>query len=391
MKTPKRRNLTLASLSVLAAAAACTGCEQKPAAHPEPPPPKVDGDAITFTASAPPLAAISVETAQPRRLALTHLTGRLYWNDDTTVRIFTPVAGRVLDVRADLGDHIAVGTPLAGIDSPDFAQARADARTADGNLAAAQKTYDRTSDLLNHGAAAQKDVDAAEAAWIAARAEHDRAMERLANYGATDNSTNSFYLLRSPLAGILVDKSINPGQEVRADQMLANAPNLTAPLFVVSDPARLWLQVDLPETDLANLLPGQLLRVSSPAYPGRVFDGKISRIGATLDSATRTVRVRGEVDNPQSLLKAEMYVTVDVIEPSGPAAQAVEIPAKATFMRDNQYFLFVEESPARFVRRRVTLGTEQDGKVPVFTGVSPGQKVVTEGCLLLQALIEPAS
>jgi cobalt-zinc-cadmium efflux system membrane fusion protein len=390
MKTPKRRNFTLAGLAILAAAA-WTGCGQKPIAHPEPPPPKVEGDAVTFPASAPQLAAISVETAAPRQMALTHLTGRLYWNDDLTVRIFTPVAGRVLDVRADLGDPITVGTPLAEIDSPDFAQARADARTAAGNLAAAQKTYDRTRELLDHGAAAQKDVDAAEAAWIAARAEHDRAQERLANYGGSENSANSVYLLRSPLAGALVDKNINPGQEVRADQMLANAPNLTAPLFVVSDPSQLWLQVDVPETGLATLAAGQLLRISSPAYPDRVFDGRISRISATLDPATRTVRVRGVVENPEALLKAEMYVAVDVIGNSAPSAQAVEIPAKATFMRNNQYYLFVEESPAHFVRRRVTLGTEQDGKVPVFLGVSPGQKVVTEGCLLLQALIEPAS
>ena len=390
MKTPKGRNLIFAGLSILALAAG-GGCGQKPAAYPEPPAPKVDGDAVTFSASAPQLAAISVETAQPRQMAMTHLTGRLYWNDDTTVRIFTPVAGRVLDVRADLGDHISVGTPLAGIDSPDFAQARADARTAAGNLAAAQKTFDRTRELRDHGAAAQKDVEAAEAAWIAARAEHDRADERLANYGGSELSTNSVYLLRSPLAGVLVEKNINPGQEVRAAQMLANVPNLTAPRFVVGDPAQLWLQVDVPESGLAAVVPGQSLRVYSEAYPGKVFDGKTSRVSATLDPATRTIRVRGVVENSASLLKAEMYVAVDVIENSASSTPAVEIPAAAIFMRDSQYYLFVEESPARFVRRRVTVGTEQDAKVPVFTGVSPGEKVVIEGCLLLQALIEPAS
>jgi cobalt-zinc-cadmium efflux system membrane fusion protein len=388
MKASKLRIWNLGGVALLAALA---GCGQKPMSYPAPPAPTVEGETVTFSSNAPQLTSISVETAQPRHLAVTHLTGHLYWDDNATVRIFTPVAGRVLEVKADLGDAISAGSPLAEIDSPDFAQARADARTAAGNLAAAQKAYDRTKELLAHGAAAQKDVDAAEAAWIGARAEYDRAQERLANYGGTDRSTNSVYVLRSPLAGVLVDKNINPGQEVRADQMLANAPNLLAPLFVVSDPTKLWLQVDVAETDLSTVEPGEELRIYSPAYPDKVFQGRISRIGDTFDPATRSVQVRGEVENPDNLLKAEMYVTVDVIENPRETVAAVEIPAKATFMRDNQYYLFIEQSPGCFVRQRVTLGTEQDGKVPVFVGVRPGQKVVTDGCLLLEALVEPAS
>lgn len=306
MKTTRRTIPGLAWTALLAAGALLAGCRPEPVAFPAPPPPTIQGDTVTFTTNAPQLTSIAVESAQLRLTSVTHLTGRLYWNDDATVRIFSPVAGRVLRVNGDLGDPISVGAPLAEIDSPDFAQARADARTAEGNLAAAEKTYDRTRELLDHGAAAQKDVDSAEAALIAARAEGDRAAERLANYGGSDRSTNSVYLLRSPLAGMLVDKAINPGQEVRADQMLANAPNLTAPLFTVSDPTKLWLQIDVAESDLSTLAPGEGLRVYSGAYPDKVFDGVISRIGETFDPATRTVRVRGVVDNPGNLLRAEM-------------------------------------------------------------------------------------
>lgn len=381
----------MAWVAPVAAAAVLAGCRREPVAYPAPPAPTIDGETVTFTTNAPQLSSISVEAAQPRVMAVTHLTGRLYWNDDATVRIFSPVAGRVLRVNGDLGDPISAGTPLAEIDSPDFAQARADARTSEGNLAAAQKAYDRTKELRDHGAAAQKDVDAAEAALIAARAERDRAEERLANYGGSDQSTNSVYLLRSPLAGMLVDKAINTGQEVRADQMLANAPNLTAPLFTVSDPTKLWLQIDVAESDLSTLAPGERLQVYTAAYPGKVFEGAISRIGETFDPATRTVRVRGVVDNPENLLRAEMYVTVDMIEAAGATAHAVEIPARATFRRNNQDYLFVETAPGQFIRRRVTLGLEQDGKVPVFAGLESGQQVVTEGCLLLEELIEPST
>lgn len=379
----------LALLSLLA----ILGCQKEQPTTPEPPAPKVEGETVSFPDHAPQLEFIKVQAAQPRALALTHLTGRLSWDDDLTVRVFTPVAGRVVAIRADLGDVLAVGAPLAEIDSPDFSQALANARTAAGNLAAADKAFRRSQDLLQHGAAAQKDVEAAQAAYIAALAERDRAQSVLANYGGSEHSTNAVYILRSHLAGVLVEKNINPGQELRADLMLANDPNLFAPNFVISDPSRLWLQLDVPEADLASLQTGRPLRVySTNALPGKVFEGIIDKISDSLDPATRALKVRGVVNNPDKLLKAEMYVLADVLANPAAGAQAgVEVPAKALFMKGGDSFLFLQDSPGRFRRARVQVGVEQDNQVPVLQGVNAGQNVVIEGALLLQAVLEPAS
>jgi cobalt-zinc-cadmium efflux system membrane fusion protein len=111
-----------------------------------------------------------------------------------------------------------------------------------------------------------------------------------------------------------------------------------------------------------------------------------------MDPATRTVKVRGVVDNPENLLKAEMYVMVDLFQatPAG-TSLGVEVPAQAIFMKDNQAQLFVEVSPGQYQRQPVTVGTEKDGKVPVLGGLAAGQRVVTEGCLLLRSLLEPTS
>ena len=355
----------------------------------EPPAPKIEADKISFATDAPQLSSLSVQPAEARTLAITHLTGRLYWNDEATVRVFTPVAGRVTALKADLGDPISIGSPLAEINSPDFNMALANARTAVGNLAVADKALARSKELLEHGAAAQKDVEAAQATYVAALAEKERAEAVLANYGGSEKSTNSTYTLRSPLAGVLVEKNITPGQEVRADLMLANAPNLFSPLFVVSDPSRLWLQLDVSELNVSSLEPGQQLRIYSRAYPNKVFEGRLEKIGNSLDPTTRTVKVRGAVDNPDKLLKAEMYVTVDVVVDAGKTAQSnVEIPAKAVFMKDNEHYLFIEESPGQFARKLVKTGEESDGKTLILEGVAPGQRVVTEGCLLLEALLE---
>jgi cobalt-zinc-cadmium efflux system membrane fusion protein len=377
----------------LLALAGLLGCsKEKPVTFERPPDPKVTGEKVVFLTNAPQLASISVQPAQARTMAVTHVTGRLYWNDDATVRVFTPVAGRVTDIRVDLGRAISAGTPLAEIDSPDFAQALANARTAVGNLAAADKAFSRSKELLAHGAAAAKDVEAAEAAYLAILAERDRAEAVLANYGGSDKSTNAVYILRSPIAGVLVEKNINPGQELRADLMLANAPNLFAPSFVVSDPTKLWLQLDVAEADLPSLQPGLSLQIHSRSFPDKIFDGVVDRIGDTMDPGTRTVKIRGIVNNPDKLLKAEMYVMVDVVQAQTKAGEmGVEVPSKALFMKGDDSFVFLEDAPGTYERKLVKVGIEKDNKVPIYTGISAGQKVVTEGALLLQSLVEPSS
>ena len=402
----------------LPAALALSGCgKSEVTSTPDLPQPTVNGNDVVFVTNSPQLDSITVETAQPRTMAIKHVTGRLYWNDNTTVRIFAPVLGRVTKVLADIGDSVSVNTPLAELDSPDYAQALANARTAVGNLMAADKGLQRTKELLAHGAYAQKDLESAEAAYIAALAERDRARAVLLNYGGgdqiyseleralstdrseataqnyagTNDALSSRYMIRSPLAGVLVDKSINPGQEIRPDLQLASFQPMVTPLFTVSDPTKLWLQVDVAETDLPSLEAGQPLRIHSAAYPDKVFNGTVDKISDTLDPNTRTIQVRGVVANPDNLLKAEMYVTVDVVQAADKLADAgVEIPAPAVFMIDNDYYLFVETAPGHFHRQQVKVGTEADGEIPVFAGITAGQNIVIEGALLLQSIVNPA-
>jgi cobalt-zinc-cadmium efflux system membrane fusion protein len=309
--------------------------------------------------------------------------------DDATVRVYTPVAGQVTAIKSDIGQKVSTGAPLAEIDSPDYNQAQADERSAEANLGVAKKSYLRSKDLFEHGGAAEKDVEAAQSAYVAASAERDRAAARLRLYHASGNGTDQVYVLRSPLDGTVVERNINPGQEVRADQMLANATNLLAPLFVVSDISRLWLQVDAAETDLLNLEAGQQIRVISKAFPGQVFTGTVTNISPTLDPITRAIRVRGVVENPDRLLKAEMYVLVDVLLDESELAHAgVEIPSQAVITIDNKPYLFVEIGPGQFERRQIEIGSEKDGRVYVKTGVSAHQRVVTDGALLLQSVLE---
>ena len=347
--------------------------------------PKVSEDEIIFATNAPQLASVAVEPAAEKNPAAIHLFGRLMWNDAVTVRVHSPVAGRVTKITADLNQPLAAGDALAEIDSPDFGQALADARTAAGNCAAMDKAFGRTKELLAHGAAAQKDVETAEAASIAARSEKDRAAARLKNYGGSLDSANVAYSLRSPLAGVLVEKNLTPGQEVRSDLMLANAPQFFTPLFVVTDPTKLWLQLDVPESDLRQVARGLPLTIRSPSLPGEEFSGTIDAISESLDPTTHTVTVRGVVDNSSRRLKAEMLVNVELIAPAAPKLQ---VAAKSVYLRGNEHCVFVEEQPGAFRRRAVKVGETSGGGVEVLEGLKSGELVVSEGALLLEKMFE---
>ena len=347
--------------------------------------PKVDGDKITFATNAPQLGYLMVEPAQERKAAAVGLYGRLAWNDDVTVRVYSPVAGRVTAVPVEVNQRVAAGDTLASLDSPDFGQALANARTAAGNFAAADKSLAREKELLGHGAAAQKDVEAAEAAFVAASAERDRAVATLANYGGSADSTNQIYSLRSPLAGVLVEKNISPGQEIRSDLMLANAQQFFNPQFVVTDPTRLWLFLDVSELDVTALTPGREIFIHTPAYPDKIFHGRLEIIGRELDPTTRTIKARCLVDNADNLLRAEMYVTVDV---ASSGTTGVNVPTKALFLKGEQHSVFVETAPAQFAWRTVKLGVESDSRTAITDGILPGERVVGEGCLLLESILE---
>jgi membrane fusion protein, heavy metal efflux system len=347
--------------------------------------PKVNGDTISMPTNSPQLAALSIEpviTHQPTSMAL---AGRLLWDENATVRVFSPFAGIVRKLLVEVNQSVMKGAPLAEIQSSEFGQALAEARKAESDFRRTERSLNRVRELATHGAAASKDVEAAEADFASAQAEKERTEARLAIYGASVGSSEQSFLLPSPLAGVVVERNVNPGQEVRPDQMLANLAQFTAPLFVVTDPARLWIQIDATEIDLPYLRPGRKLTFTSRAFPGQTFTGRVDVVSEFIDPATRTIKVRGTVDNTERLLKAEMFVTVNLPQDQ---TSGVTVPSKAVFLKGEKHYVFVEHQPGEFSRHEVQLGTEQGGRIVVLAGVQPGERVVTDGCILLQQTLK---
>lgn len=377
-----------------------------------PPAAKVQGDTISFPADSPQREALLIENVQPVAKPVTRVNGRLGWYEDVTVRVFASVAGRVDKICVQIGQQVAAGDPLALIASPDFGQAQADANRAAADEKLAARTLTRLRDLFAHGAVARKDVEAGEDDYAAKTSENQRALARLKLYGVSAGTVDGHYPLKSPVGGTVVDKTINPGQEVRPDQMLANVPQFVAPLFVVSDPRQLAVQLDITELETGTLKPGQVLHVHTRAYPDKTFDGRLELIGGTLDPLTRMVKTRGIVDNKEGLLRAEMYVSVEIeADGDGTAGTGrdggasgnpkevaratgvtgwVEVPSGAVFSKNEQHCVYVEKAPGTYQCRKIEVGREHDGKITVTANLAANERVVSQGCLLLQAMTETA-
>lgn len=368
-------------VSFLAFALLLSGCSDPPAPAPSPDP-VVEKDIIIFPAGSSQLESVRSQQIDMQAVPSIRLNGRLTWNEDNTVRVFTPFAGRVERILVQPGQTVVQGQALAVIASPDFGQAQAEARRAESDHSLAEKNLARMRELEQHGVAARKDLQAAESEAARSRAEYDRARARLKLYGNGRNEVDQAYTLSSPIAGTVVERNINPGQELRPDQMVANSP----PLFVVTNPATLWAIFDASERDLVMLRVGKSIQVSTPAYRDERYLAKVEAIADFLDPATRTLKIRTRLDNTSRKLKAEMFVTADV---ASDGDQELLVPTRAVYFQGERHFLFIDIGEGRYQRRQVRIGDVRGEQIEILSGLQERESVVVEGSLMLQQVMTP--
>lgn len=336
------------------------------------------GDRVILPENAPQLAFLKMETIASVPLpAAGPFNARLVTAEDATARIFPPVNGRIVQLMANLGDKVAVGTPLALLDAPEFGSALADSKKAAADANLKQHALERARTLYAGGAIARRELEASEADAAAAHAEAERTRLRLANLsGQAGNIQGERLPLKSPLGGVVVERQANPGTEVRNDA--------SQPLFVVADLSRLWLTLDLPEQETV-IHTGDKVQFTVDAWPRETFSGEISRVSPVLDPVTRRIPVRAVIDNAGGRLRPEMYARAYVTRPDAPLA--LRFPSSAILTQGLVSSIFVEVSPGQFVHRRVK--TVRQDKDFVYLAPSPecllkaGERVVVKGAMLL--------
>lgn len=358
-----------------------TGCNKPPEAAPDPAH-RVEGNSIVFPPGNHEVDSVQTVQVKKQRAPAMRLNGRLTWDEDRTVRIYTPFGGRVEKILVRPGIAVKQGQALAIIASPDFGQAQSDARRAASEFGLAEKNLARMRELAQHGVAAAKELQNAEAEHMRARAELERTQRRLALYGTRHEGVDQTYTLASPIAGMVVERNINPGQELRPEQITSNAP----PLFVITDPGQLWAQIDAAERDLNRLRPGKAVTLHTPAYRNEPFQATVTAISDFLDPSTRTVKVRAVLKNPGRRLKAEMFITAEV---DADNEMVLLVPTKSVYFQGGRNYVFVEDGGGRYTRREVHLDDVYGDEVEVVQGLGAGEKVVTQGSLMLQQILKP--
>lgn len=340
----------------------------RPAAH-------KSSDTLHFDANAPQLAFIQIKPVEAFPEPLVEpLSARLAYDDNHTAKVFSPINGRVVKILAETGAQVKAGEGVLVLDAPDYALAAADSNKANADLTRKQEAYQRARLLYTAKGLARKDLESAEADWQQAVAEAARAKARLKNLAHGAGEVDGQYILRAPVDGVISERQVNAGSEVRPD-----APN---PLFVITDPTHLWANVDLPEQEIGKVEAGQSVIVQVDAYPSESFLGKVAVIGGAMDTFTRRIQVRCELENPQLRLKPEMYARVSPI--ADVHSSLPRIPNTALFTQGLYSYVFVELSPGVLQRRRVTLGLQGHDSY-VKEGLKAGERVVTSGALLLNA------
>ena len=344
----------------------------------------------TFRATPQQLKTFTVETVQTHAFVSEELTeGKIGVNGDRATPVISPYSGRVTRVIAGLGDTVKAGAPLATVEASEFVQAQNDLKVAAAQVKLARinetrkhALYDAKGGSLQDWQQAQADLASAETALNAVR-------NRLQIFGKTPvdianleslQAMNPVATIVAPLAGVVVDRQVGPGQYLQAGG---------APVFTIADPSSVWLLANVREADSGSVNLGQPVEVRVLAYPKRIFKARVTYVAAVVDPVTHRLPVRAEIDNRDLALKPEMFATFRIVT-SG-ATESPAVPAAAVVYEGAAAHVWVVAGDGLVAYRAIRTGRSNDGLVEVLDGLKTGERIVTKGGLFIDQAAVPAS
>ena len=360
----------------LAAFVSMTACKKefKPTDG-APPSPEVvpTGDMSLVSVDKPdqfPLVAAEEQEA-PSEL---NATGSVFPDVSREVPVITLANGRVFNLKTRLDDNVKKGQFLFSIQSPDISSAfNAYLKTVNDEQLA-NKAYLRAEDLFKHGAISQAMVEQADDSERDAKADLTAAEQLLAVLGVDKNHPSTLVDVYAPISGVII------GQNVTNSAAAGVSLSGSATAFTIADLSTVWILCDVYENDIPKIKLGQEARFTLDAYPDRPIIGHISDIGPVLDPSLRTAKVRIQVSNP-GILKLGMFgaATFTSLKKESHAA----VPADAVLHLHDRDWVYVPAGGNHFKRTEVRAGKMLDGnRQEILSGVTPGQKVVTNALLL---------
>jgi len=332
---------------------------------------KANGDKAKYVIPDTIMHTLTFDTVTTSQLinALT-LTGKVGSNDDHVIPVYSMVSGNVQDIKVVLGDYVQAGQVLASVRSTEMAGYSNDLVNAESNLRIAEKNLEKTKDLYKSGLASMTDSLSAEVALQQARSELNRVHRVLKINGG---GTQGEFIVRAPISGFIVQKAATNNMTIRGD-------NSTS-LFTISDLKTVWVQANVYESNISLVHLGDNVNVTTLAYPGKVFKGKIDKIMNVLDPTSKVMKVRVVLPNPDYLLKPEMYASITVNNKEN--RQCLSVPSTAVIFDHSQYYVLVFSSKSDVRITPVQVINAVGDRTFIAAGVKSGDKVITSQAILI--------
>jgi membrane fusion protein, heavy metal efflux system len=365
---------------MVATIVSATGCSSKTDSD-APPPSTTAADVSLTAAQRQNIHLYTVASSTFHKTVET--TGAVDYDNDQATSVLAPFSGPVTKLLVAQGDRVKKGDALAVVDSPDFAAAVSAYRKALATAHTARRLADLEKDLVEHEGVAQREQDQAETDAVNADADRDAALQALVALNVDPQAIKDIQngrpisrfdgVLRSPIAGTVVEKLITPGQILQAG---------TTACFTVADLSRVWVMAQVPNSDLASIRLGDQADVIT-GIGSKNLSGTVENIASLVSPDTRLVAARVAVDNPEGLLKKQMYVSVQIHSRQEDTGLLVPVSA---ILRDDENlpFVYVAQVGGSFARRPVTLGYRAGDRFEIPTGLQAGDQVVIDGGIFVQ-------
>jgi cobalt-zinc-cadmium efflux system membrane fusion protein len=342
-----------------------------------PPPAKVvSGVDVTFFAVDHPELYPIVTTTEYQAPSQLFVTGTVFPDIARTVPVISLASGRVVDIRARLGDAVKKGQVLLRVRSDDISGGFDAYRKAISDELLARKQLDRAKVLYDHGAIAQGDLEVAQDTEDDAKTTLDTATEHLRLLGSDPDNPKGIVDIHAPVSGVITDQEVTNAAFVQA----YSTPNP----FTISDLSSVWIVCDVYESDMASVRVGEPTEIKLNAYPDKVLKGTISNIGSILDPNIRTAKVRIEVANPGEMMRPGMFATATLFGKE--KRSYTSVPASAIVHLHDRDWVYVPVQ-GKFKRIQVASGEQLPNNMQeILSGLQPGQQVVTNAISLQNAI-----
>lgn len=301
------------------------------------------------------------------------LSGEVNYDENKVIKIYPRSSGQVLQSPFSLGDKVQAGQVLAVIKSADVAGNYADINSADADVAIAKRQMDNQESLYKNGIASEREYEEAKEDYQKALAEKQKIAAQIQINGGSGATASGTYTLTAPTSGYIVEKKVAQGDFIR--------PDMGDNLFTISDLKDVWVWANVYEADIAKVKEGTSVQVKTLSYPDKIYTGKIDKISEVLDPTNKALKVRIKLDNADMTLKPQMFATVIVTNPLN--EQAVCVSTKALIQQNGKTYVVVYNNDHDMKVAEVSVLKTVGDKTYLNSGLTPGQKVITENEILI--------